>query len=50
MRSRSRSTELSPEEERILIRDIALAAEANSKEGDIFYLLTQRFELCVLFV
>ncbi|KAH0972841.1 hypothetical protein GBA52_024997 [Prunus armeniaca] len=42
MRSRSRSTELSPEEERILIRDIALAAEANSKEGDIFYLLTQR--------
>ncbi|CAB4286344.1 unnamed protein product [Prunus armeniaca] len=43
MRSRSRSTELSPEEERILIRDIALAAEANSKEGDIFYLLTQRW-------
>ncbi|VVA35066.1 PREDICTED: ubiquitin carboxyl-terminal hydrolase [Prunus dulcis] len=43
MRSRSRSMELSPEEERILIRDIALAAEANSKEGDIFYLLTQRW-------
>ncbi|KAL6272418.1 hypothetical protein ACE6H2_023110 [Prunus campanulata] len=43
MRSRNRSTELSPEEERILIRDIALAAEANSKEGDIFYLLTQRW-------
>ncbi|XP_068302642.1 ubiquitin carboxyl-terminal hydrolase 5 isoform X2 [Pyrus communis] len=39
----SSSTELSPEEERILIRDIALAAEANSKEGDVFYLLTQRW-------
>ncbi|KAI4300924.1 hypothetical protein L6164_034250 [Bauhinia variegata] len=37
------SPELSPEKERIMIRDIALAAEANSKEGDTFYLITQRW-------
>lgn len=43
MCSSASSTELTPEEERIMIRDIALAAEANSKEGDNFYLITQRF-------
>lgn len=36
------SEQLTPEEERVLIRDIALSAEANSKEGDTFYLITQR--------
>uniref|UniRef100_A0A2P2LYE8 Ubiquitin carboxyl-terminal hydrolase n=3 Tax=Rhizophora mucronata TaxID=61149 RepID=A0A2P2LYE8_RHIMU len=36
-------TELSPEDERILIRDIAIAAETSSKEGDTFYLITQRW-------
>jgi ubiquitin carboxyl-terminal hydrolase 4/11/15 len=43
MGSSSSSTDLSPEEERVFIRDIAIAAEANSKEGDTFYLITQRF-------
>ncbi|XP_010525436.1 PREDICTED: ubiquitin carboxyl-terminal hydrolase 5 [Tarenaya hassleriana] len=43
MGSSSSSTELSPEEERVLIRDIAIAAESNSKEGDTFYLITQRW-------
>lgn len=37
--------ELSPEEERVLIRDIAIAAEATSKEGDTFYLINQRLLL-----
>ncbi|XP_050245151.1 ubiquitin carboxyl-terminal hydrolase 5 isoform X1 [Quercus robur] len=37
------STELTPEEERITIRDIALASESNSKEGDTFFLITQRW-------
>ncbi|KAH1194524.1 Ubiquitin carboxyl-terminal hydrolase 5 [Glycine max] len=36
-------SELSPDEERILIRDIALTAQANSKEGDTFFLITQRW-------
>nr|QJI10278.1 dbiquitin carboxyl-terminal hydrolase [Datisca glomerata] len=43
MCSSSGGAELSPEEERIMIRDIALAAEANSKDGDAFYLITQRW-------
>lgn len=43
MCSSASSTELTPEEERIMIRDIALTAEANSKEGDTFYVITQRF-------
>lgn len=43
MCSSSSSTELTPEEERIMIRDIALAAEANSNEGDTFFVITQRF-------
>lgn len=34
--------ELSREEERLLIRDITVAAEANSKEGDTFYLINYR--------
>ncbi|KAL2320608.1 hypothetical protein Fmac_029577 [Flemingia macrophylla] len=37
------SNELSPDEERIMIRDIALASQANSKEGDTFFLITQRW-------
>ncbi|KAJ8759951.1 hypothetical protein K2173_010807 [Erythroxylum novogranatense] len=41
--SNSRSSELSPEEERVLIRDIAMTAETNSSEGDSFYLITQRW-------
>lgn len=36
-------SELSPDEERIMIRDIALASQANSKEGDTFFLITQRW-------
>lgn len=43
MGSSGSSTDLSPEEERVFIRDIAIAAEANSKEGDTFYLITQRY-------
>lgn len=43
MCSSGSSTEPTPEEERVLIRDIALAAESNSKEGDTFYLITQRW-------
>ncbi|TKY62744.1 Ubiquitin carboxyl-terminal hydrolase 5 [Spatholobus suberectus] len=39
----SSGSELSPDEERIMIRDIALAAQANSKEGDSFFLITQRW-------
>ncbi|XP_022765626.1 ubiquitin carboxyl-terminal hydrolase 5 isoform X4 [Durio zibethinus] len=35
--------ELGPEEERVLIRDIAIAAEANTKEGDFFFLITQKW-------
>lgn len=40
--SSSGSKELTPEEERVFIRDIALAAEANAREGATFYLITQR--------
>ncbi|KAF7803975.1 ubiquitin carboxyl-terminal hydrolase 5 [Senna tora] len=43
MCSSTSSSELTPEEERIMIRDIALAAEANTKEGETFYLITQRW-------
>ena len=32
-----------------MIRDIALAAQANSKEGDTFFLITQRFFSFLLF-
>ncbi|XP_042451811.1 ubiquitin carboxyl-terminal hydrolase 5 isoform X1 [Zingiber officinale] len=37
------ATELSPEEERVLIRDLTIAAEALAKEGDTFFLITQRW-------
>lgn len=36
-------SELTPEEERLRIRDIVMAAEVQSKEGDTFYLITQRW-------
>jgi hypothetical protein len=48
MRCSASSGEMTPEEERITIRDIAVAAEANSKEGDTFYLITQRFLFTLL--
>ncbi|KAJ6747653.1 UBIQUITIN CARBOXYL-TERMINAL HYDROLASE 5 [Salix koriyanagi] len=35
--------QLTPEEERVLIRDIAITSENNSQEGDSFYLITQRW-------
>lgn len=41
----SSNSELSPDEERIMIRDIGLSAQANSKEGDTFFMITQRFFL-----
>ncbi|XP_048501024.1 ubiquitin carboxyl-terminal hydrolase 5 isoform X2 [Beta vulgaris subsp. vulgaris] len=34
---------LTPEDERLKIRDISLAAESQSKEGDTFFLITQRW-------
>ncbi|XP_043688372.1 ubiquitin carboxyl-terminal hydrolase 5-like [Telopea speciosissima] len=37
------SSELTPEEERLVIRDISMAAEAQSKEGDAFYLITHKW-------
>ncbi|KAF9609046.1 hypothetical protein IFM89_012486 [Coptis chinensis] len=38
------STEqLSPEEERLIIRDIVLEAQSHPTEGDAFYLMTQRW-------
>ncbi|XP_011041383.1 PREDICTED: ubiquitin carboxyl-terminal hydrolase 5 isoform X2 [Populus euphratica] len=39
----SGGAQLTPEEERVLIRDIAIASETKSKEGDSFYLITQRW-------
>ncbi|CAM0873691.1 unnamed protein product [Alopecurus aequalis] len=36
-------TELTAEEEMALIRDITVAAEAHAKEGDIFFLITNRW-------
>jgi hypothetical protein len=41
----SNSFELSPDEERIMIRDIAISSQANTKEGDTFFIITQRFFL-----
>ncbi|KAJ6801470.1 ubiquitin carboxyl-terminal hydrolase 5 [Iris pallida] len=35
--------DLTPEEERLLIRDITVAAESHSKEGDTFYVITHRW-------
>lgn len=37
------SSELSPDEERIMIRDIALSSQTTPKEGDTFFIITQRF-------
>ncbi|GAB2280869.1 ubiquitin-specific protease [Dionaea muscipula] len=34
---------LTPEEERLKIRDMSLSSESQSKEGDTFYLITQRW-------
>lgn len=34
--------QLTPEEEKQAIRDIAVTAEAQTKVGDTFYLITQR--------
>ncbi|KAI5560173.1 hypothetical protein BDE02_16G028800 [Populus trichocarpa] len=39
----SGGAQLTPEEERVLIRDIAITSESKSKEGDSFYLITQRW-------
>jgi hypothetical protein len=36
------SPEVPAEEERALIRDITVAAEAHAKEGDTFFLITHR--------
>ncbi|PIA50657.1 hypothetical protein AQUCO_01200104v1 [Aquilegia coerulea] len=37
------NAELTPEEERLVIRDIAISSQSNTKEGDLFYLITQRW-------
>ena len=34
--------QLTPEEEKQAVRDIAVATEAQTKVGDTFYLITQR--------
>lgn len=46
--TRSRG-ELTPEEERVLIRDIAISSEASSKESDTFFLINQRLLLSLSF-
>ena len=48
MCSSSTREQVSPEEERLAIRDFVISAEAHTKEGDAFYLITQRsvFFLC----
>ncbi|URE22782.1 ubiquitin carboxyl-terminal hydrolase [Musa troglodytarum] len=43
MEASGSAMELSPEEERILIRDITIAAESLAKEGDTFFLISQRY-------
>ncbi|CAL9085118.1 unnamed protein product [Musa acuminata var. zebrina] len=43
MEASGSAMELSPEEERILIRDITIAAESLAKEGDTFFLISQRW-------
>lgn len=35
--------ELTLEEEKLTIRDISIAAEAQTKQGDTFFLITQRY-------
>ncbi|CAK8543025.1 unnamed protein product [Lathyrus sativus] len=39
----SSTCELTPDEERIIIRDIALSVQTNIKEGDTFFIITQRW-------
>lgn len=39
---------LTPEQEKQIIRDIAVAAEAQTTVGDTFYLITQRYFLFLL--
>ncbi|PSS09582.1 Ubiquitin carboxyl-terminal hydrolase [Actinidia chinensis var. chinensis] len=39
----SSSPEATPEEEKMAIRDISMSSESQTKEGDIFYLITQRW-------
>ncbi|THU50526.1 hypothetical protein C4D60_Mb06t21150 [Musa balbisiana] len=43
MEASGSAVDLSPEEERVLIRDITIAAESLAKEGDIFFLITHRY-------
>ncbi|KAK9089666.1 hypothetical protein Scep_028748 [Stephania cephalantha] len=43
MESSISASEVTPEHERLAIRDIAMAAESQSKEGDSFFLITHRF-------
>ncbi|CBI38283.3 hypothetical protein VitviT2T_010499 [Vitis vinifera] len=43
MCSSSSREQVSPEEERLAIRDFVISAEAHTKEGDTFYLITQRW-------
>ncbi|KAJ8475633.1 hypothetical protein OPV22_019360 [Ensete ventricosum] len=43
MEASGSAVDLSPEEERVLIRDITIAAESLAKEGDTFFLITHRW-------
>ncbi|KAK9092099.1 hypothetical protein Syun_027010 [Stephania yunnanensis] len=43
MESSISASEITPEHERLAIRDIAMAAESQSKEGDSFFLITHRW-------
>lgn len=43
-------SELTPEEEKLCIRDISISAEAQTKEGDTFYLITQRCLISQIYV
>lgn len=49
MCSSSSREQVSPEEERLAIRDFVISAEAHTKEGDTFYLITQRSALLLFF-
>ena len=42
MKKSTITSNLSPEKERLAIRDISIAAESLTKEADLFYLLTHR--------
>ena len=42
MKKSTITSNLSPEKERLAIRDISIATESLTKEGDLFYLLTHR--------